>query len=78
MQDFGAGRSPAEQSELENLRTLYPDLLLDSDDPLTEAFEAWRRVAAEGSAAASRLDKSKSPATMLSVTARPLRHDDEP
>jgi len=78
LQDFGAGRSSAEQSELENLRTLYPNLPLDSDDPLTEAFEAWRRVAAEGSAAASRLDKSKSPATMLSVTARPLRHDDEP
>ena len=78
MQDFGAGRSPAEQSELETLRTLYPDLPLDSDDPLTEAFEAWRRVAAEGSAAASSLDKSKSPATMLSVAARPIRHDDEP
>jgi len=45
------GRSAAEQSELDNLRTLYPDLPLDSDDPLTDAFQAWRRVAAEGKAA---------------------------
>ena len=43
MQDFRGGRSAAEQSELDSLRTLYPDLLLDPDDPLTEAFEAWRR-----------------------------------
>jgi hypothetical protein len=42
MQDFRAGRSAAEQNELDNLRTLYPDLPLDPDDPLTEAFEAWR------------------------------------
>src|ERR1700730_16679579 len=27
--------------------------------PLTEAFEAWRRVAAEGKAAASKLDRSR-------------------
>jgi hypothetical protein len=49
MQNFG-GR-PAEQSELDNLRTLYPDLPLDSDDPLADTFEAWRRVAAEGGGA---------------------------
>jgi hypothetical protein len=60
MQDFAGERSPAEQSELENLRTLYPDLPLDPDDPLAEAFEAWRRVAAEGNAGASKPDKSKS------------------
>jgi hypothetical protein len=47
MQDFRGGRSAAEQNELDNLRTLYPDLPLDPDDPLTEAFEAWRRVAAK-------------------------------
>ena len=40
-------RSAVEQNELDNLRTLYPDLPLDPDNPLTEAFEAWRRVAAE-------------------------------
>jgi hypothetical protein len=47
MQDFRGGRSAAEQNELDRLRTLYPDLPPDPDDPLTEAFEAWRRVAAE-------------------------------
>jgi hypothetical protein len=47
MQDFRGGRSAAEQNELDSLRTLYPDLPLDPDNPLTEAFEAWRRVAAE-------------------------------
>ena len=45
------GRSAAEQSELDNLRTLYPDLPLDSDDPLADAFQGWRQVAAEGKAA---------------------------
>ena len=50
MQDFRGGRSAAEQNELDSLRTLYPDLPLDPDDPLTEAFEAWRR--GEGKAAA--------------------------
>ena len=35
--------SAVEQNELDNLRTLYPDLPPDPDDPLTEAFEAWRR-----------------------------------
>ena len=64
MQDFGGGRSAAEQSEFDNLRTLYPDLPLDSDDPLTEAFEAWRQVAAQGKAAAA--------------IARPLSDDDQP
>jgi hypothetical protein len=43
MRDFRGGRSAAEQNELDSLRTLYPDLPLDPDDPLTEAFEAWRR-----------------------------------
>jgi hypothetical protein len=47
MQDVRGGRSAAEQNELDRLRTLYPDLPLDPDNPLTEAFEAWRRVAAE-------------------------------
>jgi hypothetical protein len=41
-------RSAAEQSEVDNLRMLYPDLPLDSDDPLADAFQAWYRVAAEG------------------------------
>jgi hypothetical protein len=67
MQDFRAGRSAAEQNELDNLRTLYPDLPLDPDDPLTEAFEAWRRVAAEGKAAASNVDRSR---PRLSATPR--------
>ena len=52
--------STIEQNELDNLRTLFPDLPLNPDDPLTEAFEAWRRVAAEGNAGASKPDKSKS------------------
>jgi hypothetical protein len=65
------GRSAAEQSELDKLRTLYPDLPLDSDDPLTDAFEAWRRVAAEGKAA----DRSRA---RLSAVARPLSDDDQP
>jgi hypothetical protein len=47
MQNFRGGRSAAEQNELDSLRTLYPDLPLDPDDPLTEEFEAWRRVAAK-------------------------------
>ena len=47
LQDFREGRSAAEQTELDSLRTLYPDLPLDPDDPLTERFEAWRRVAAK-------------------------------
>jgi len=59
MQDFSRGRSAAEQDELDNLQTLYPDLPPDPDDPLTEAFEAWRRVAAEGKAAASKRDRSR-------------------
>jgi hypothetical protein len=69
--DFRRGRSAAEQNELDNLRTLYPDLPLDPDDPLTEAFEAWRRVAAEGMAA----DRSR---PRLSAIARPLSDDDQP
>ncbi|MFZ2139775.1 MAG: hypothetical protein WAV78_23080, partial [Xanthobacteraceae bacterium] len=75
MQDFRGGRSAAEQNELDNLRTLYPDLPLDPDDPLTEAFEAWRRVAAEGKAAASNLDRSR---PRLSATPRPFSDDDQP
>jgi hypothetical protein len=39
--------STIEQNELDNLRTLFPDLPLNPDDPLTEGFEAWRRVAVE-------------------------------
>jgi hypothetical protein len=57
LQDFREGRSAAEQNELDSLRTLYPDLPLDPDDPLTEALEAWRQVAAKGKAAA-KLDRS--------------------
>jgi hypothetical protein len=58
MQDFRGGRSADEQNELDSLRTLYPDLPLDPDNPLTEAFEAWRRVAAKN-AAKSKLDRSR-------------------
>src|SRR5258707_13372459 len=58
MQNFCGGRSAAEQNELDNLRTLYPDLPLDPDDPLTEEFEAWLRAAAKN-AAASKLDRSR-------------------
>src|ERR1700730_17754685 len=47
MQDFRGGRSADEQNELDSLRTLYPDLPPDPDDPLAERFEAWRRVAAK-------------------------------
>ena len=47
MQDFRGGRSADEQTELDSLRTLYPDLPPDPDDPLAERFEAWRRVAAK-------------------------------
>jgi hypothetical protein len=68
-------RSAVEQNELDNLRTLYPDLPPDPDDPLTEAFEAWRRVAAEGKAAASKLDRSR---PGLSATPRPFSDDDQP
>ena len=60
LQDFREGRSAAEQNELDSLRTLYPDLPLDPDDPLTEALEAWRQVAAKGKAAASKLDRPRS------------------
>ena len=59
MRDFSGGRSAAEQDELNNLQTLYPDLPPDPDDPLTEAFEAWRRVAAELKAAGSKRDRSR-------------------
>ena len=72
MQDFRAGRSAAEQNELDNLRTLYPDLPPAPDDPLTEAFEAWRRVAAERKAAASKLEPG------LAATPRPFSDDDQP
>jgi hypothetical protein len=54
MQDFSGGRSAAEQDELDDLQTLYPDLPPDPNDLLTEAFEAWRRVAAEGRASTSK------------------------
>jgi hypothetical protein len=75
MQDFRGGRSAAEQNELDNLRTLYPDLPLDPDDPLSEAFEAWCRVAAEGKAAASKLDRS---GPKPSTIPRPFSDDDQP
>jgi hypothetical protein len=74
MQNFCGGRSAAEQNELDNLRTLYPDLPLDPDDPLTEEFEAWRRVAAKN-AAASKLDRSR---RRLSAPPRPFSDDDQP
>jgi hypothetical protein len=74
LQDFRGGRSADEQNKLDNLRTLYPDLPLDPDDPLTEAFEAWRPVAAEGKAAASKLDRSR---LGLSATPRPFSDDDQ-
>ena len=47
MQNFCGGRRADEQNELDSLRTLYPDLPPDPDDPLAERFEAWRRVAAK-------------------------------
>jgi hypothetical protein len=75
MQDFRGGRSAAEQNELDNLKTLYPDLPLDPDDPLTEAIEAWRRVDAKGKATASKLDRSK---PRLSAVPRPFSDDDQP
>jgi hypothetical protein len=75
MQDFRGGRSAAEQNELDNLKTLYPDLPLDPDDPLTEAIEAWRRVDAKGKPAVSKLDRSK---PRLSAVPRPFSDDDRP
>jgi hypothetical protein len=54
LQDFRGGRSAAEQNELDNLKTLYPNLPLDPDDPFTEAIEAWRRVDPKGKSAASK------------------------
>jgi len=60
MQGFRGGRSAAEQDELDNLQTLHPDLPLDPDDPLTEAFEAWRGVAAERMVVTCKLDRSRS------------------
>jgi hypothetical protein len=42
LQDFRGGRSAAEQYELDNLKTRYPDLPLDPDDPFTEAIEEIR------------------------------------
>jgi hypothetical protein len=75
MQDFRGGRSAAEQNELDNLKTLYPDLPLDPDDPLTEAFEALRRVDAKGKPAVSKLDRSK---PRLSAVPRPFSDDDRP
>ena len=74
MQNFCGGRSAAEQNELDNLRTLYPGLPLDPDDPLTEEFEAWRRAAAKN-AAASKLDR---PRRSLSAPPRPFSDDDQP
>jgi len=75
LQDFRGGRSAAEQNELDNLKTLYPDLPLDPDDPLTEAIEAWRRVDAKGKPTASKLDRSK---PRLSAVPRPFSDDDQP
>src|ERR1700726_515010 len=68
-------RSAVEQNELDNLRTLYPDLPLDPDDPLTEAIEAWRRVDAKGKPAVSKLDRSK---PRLSAVPMPFSDDDRP
>jgi hypothetical protein len=45
LQGFAGGRSTAEQNELDSLRTLYPDLPLDPNDPLNEAFEACAAAA---------------------------------
>ena len=41
LQTFAGGLSTAEQNELDSLRTLYPDLPLDPNDPLKETFEAF-------------------------------------
>ena len=75
MQGFRGGRSTAEQDELDNLQTLHPDLPPDPDDPLTEAFEAWRGVAAERMVVTSKLDRSR---PRLSALPRPLSDDDKP
>ena len=74
MQDFRGGRSAAEQNELDNLKTLYPDLPLDPDNPFTEALEALR-VDAKGKPAVSKLDRSK---PRLSAVPRPFSDDDRP
>ena len=37
------GRSPAEQSELENLQTLYPELWVHPLHPLKRSIEAWSK-----------------------------------
>jgi hypothetical protein len=41
LQTFAEGLSTAEQNELDSLRTLYPDLPLDANDPIRETFEAF-------------------------------------
>ena len=43
---FFSRRTIAEQNELDNLRSLYPDLPPDPEDPFHDAFEACRRAAA--------------------------------
>ena len=41
--DFSRGLGGAETEELQSLRKIYPDLPPDSDDPLSEAIDAYRR-----------------------------------
>jgi hypothetical protein len=41
LQTFAEGLSTAEQNELDSLRTLYPDLPFDPNDPPKETFEAF-------------------------------------
>ena len=41
------GLTTAEQSELDGLRTLYPDLPLDPNDPLKETYEAMAAAVKE-------------------------------
>jgi hypothetical protein len=44
---FRGGLTAAEQSELDGLRTLYPDLPLDPNDPLKETYEAMAAAVKE-------------------------------
>ena len=41
LEEFGRGFGAAQQHELDSLRTLYPDLPLDPNDPLKEIMEAF-------------------------------------
>ncbi len=44
LQAFGREFGATQRNELDNLRTLYPDLALDPNDPLKETLEAFAAV----------------------------------